>query len=160
MSHRQLIWEALLDASYRARYYGHLASQLQGTERLLAVLSAVLSSTSFVTLISKVSVPYLAEVLVLAAAVCSTLMATYRFGKTATLSGSFFKRWAEAKTELQVLWLRLDELDPAEATRQWRTIQDKVIDMNEVAPVEFRLRPKLAQRCQQEVLREMHLEAA
>lgn len=160
MNHRQVVWEALLDADYRARYYGHLASGLQRRERALAVTAAVLSSSSFVALISKIDVQYLPQCLALAAAVCSTVMATYRFGKTAALSGSFFKRWTEAKTELTVLWNQIDTLGDAAVLERWQAVMAKVADMNEIAPVEFPLKPRLAAQCRDEVLTAMHLKAA
>ncbi len=66
------IWDSLLAADYRARYFGELASRFENRETALKLGVAVLSSGAAVTLVTTLetatSLPFLAELFALAAA--------------------------------------------------------------------------------------------
>lgn len=51
-SARGLVWDALLDADYAARYYGYLANKLARREQLLAGAVILLSSGALAVLIA------------------------------------------------------------------------------------------------------------
>lgn len=47
--YRKLVWESLLAADYRARYFGFLAGRLRQNERRVTVIVGALSSGAFVS---------------------------------------------------------------------------------------------------------------
>ena len=70
--HRKLVWESMLGADYRARYFADLAAKYRKWESALTITVAVLTSSAFVVLL--VEIPLAAKICTLVAAALSWLV--------------------------------------------------------------------------------------
>jgi hypothetical protein len=159
MDYHELIWESLLGADYRARYYGHLAGRLQRREKTLTILVTLLSSGACLALVAKmdwlpVVVP---SILTALAALAGAVLASNKFGKRAVLSGDLHKKWDTARREFEVLWASVSDLDKDDALQRWRAIEEKYSEQTELAAIEFPVRARLAKRCQRDVVQARRL---
>lgn len=150
---RQLVWESLLNADLRSRYFGHLAGSLQTRERVLTIIVGVLSSGAFLALIIKTEVAYLPHTFSALAALGSILLANLKLGKSAALSASIYSKWLTIQREYELLWAQLDSLSSEQAAKRWRDIESQHAKEDETAVQEFRLNKRLADECQRDVLR-------
>src|SRR5258708_38738068 len=98
MGYTDRIWNSLLDADYRARYFGSSAGLLQRRERLLTLAVTLLSSGAFVSLVAKLQwLPsYIAPTLTVMTALVGGTLSVLKLGKNASLSGAMHKKWSAA----------------------------------------------------------------
>lgn len=158
--HRQVVWEALLDADFRTRYFGNLAGRLQRRERLMTIGVTVLSSSAFLALITKVGIDFLPQIFSALAAVMGAVLAVYKLGKSASLSASLCARWLAIRNRQEALWAEIDDLQPQEVLRRWESIAAETYKDAEVAAAEFPLHKRLANEAQGEVMRSRRLAEA
>lgn len=154
MDHRTIVWESLLEAEYLYRYHGRMAERLTDRARILEILIAILSTGSVISLLEVVAIPGLTEGLIGGTAILSIISATMEFRKSAALSSSFARRFAEAKTEYQNLWTQINTLPANDVMAQWRGIRQslKLAEVSELAPLALKTNSKLARRCQKEAM--------
>jgi hypothetical protein len=155
--YRTLVWESLLDADYRARYFGHLAGRLQRTERLITVAVTLLSSGAVATILFKTGNDYLTAALSLLAALFSGVMAVYKLGKAAGTAAALLSKWSSVKNKLEVFWSGIDELPAKEVEKRWLAIESEIGKETEIAALEFTLSGRLAKKAQAEVMRSRRL---
>ncbi len=153
-----LIWDSLYMADVRARYFARLAGRLRKTERLLAVVVAVGSSGSVVSLFAGQDLA--AKILGVLTAVIAGVLAAYKFDKRANVAASHSRQWLEISSEYEVLWTRIEDLDDAEAIARHRELEKKHFQADELAIAEFQLDDKLLDTCFSEVATSRGLQVA
>ena len=156
--YRRLIWEGLLEADFRARYFGHLTGRIRSRERYLTILIGVLSSGAFVSFVLKLQVSLLPPALSLLSAIFSVVLASLKLGEGASVSASLYDKWSSLKDRYEFLWGELDGLSTEDAGRRWLELESEHKEADKLAVKEFRLDRKLAAACQADVLRARRLD--
>ena len=146
----------MLDADYRARYFGELATLYRRRQHLLNLALAVLSSGAFVVLALRIGAElelrWLAEAAALLAAVLGWLLAFGRRSERSVLAASLLKRWSKLHTRYTTLWLSLEEMTDKEVLSRWQAIEDDHGEIDETASSEFPYNRRLAKRVYAEMV--------
>ena len=147
---RKLIWDSLLAADYRARYFGDLAGYLARVERWFTIASLVLSSSAVAALL--VGAPKeLTTAAVLIVALLSATQLVQKFGERASDAADLTVAWLAIQRDLQALWARQD-LDSEAARAAWAEIEARHAQDDKRAAKEFRYWRGLARRAWREML--------
>jgi hypothetical protein len=147
-----LLWERLLDADMSQRYYLRLSAKLTRLELVLSVLTAVLSSGAFISLVTG-SWPWLAKWAALGAAIASTRLVFSKHGKCAELAAGRARQWMEAQSELERLWTRRTVVSDADVDKMLARWDKKLLPGAEPVVRELPLNNRLRELAYQEVLR-------
>lgn len=135
---RRLVWDGRLEADYRVRYYGRMASKLQRTENRFSLWVVILNSTAVVSLLSKLALTWkgadwLAGVLAICGAILGAMLTVHTFGKLAGSAASFQKLWSRIGNEYEALWAVVDDLSKEEILARWQKIEEMHYDADEKA---------------------------
>jgi hypothetical protein len=159
MEARRLVWDSLLSADYRARYYGHLAGAMEVRDETLAIVVAIASSSTFVAVVSKL--PWSASAIIsLLSAGLGIFLTVKKFGKLAETSAAMHKGWSSIENDFEMLWCQVDSLSQEELLKRWRQIKAREEKLEERIAMKFRLYEDLTEKAKQEVFMARKLSAA
>jgi hypothetical protein len=147
-----LLWERMLDADMRGRYYLRLSAMLTRLEMGLSVLTAVLTSGAFLSLVVDSPMPELAKWAALAAAFSSTWLLISKQGKRAEIAGGRAKQWLVAQAELERLWVRRSRLEEAEVYKHITRLDKELTVGVDTLVRELPLNHRLRQLAYREVI--------
>lgn len=147
-SQRQLAWEALFEAETRARYWGELAGNLKRRERMLSFAVAFLSSGAVLAILW--DVPYAKQTLAILTAAAGIALANFKFGKSASLCSSFYKKWSEVASEYRLIWADIQDGKDVKFATKHKQLEASHREIDEIAAEEFRVDRRLVDRCYDE----------
>lgn len=153
---RDQVWESMVFADFRVRYFGELATQYRRRQRRLNITLAILSSSAFVVLALRLGVelelPWLAEAAALLVAVLGWLLALGRYSERSSLAASLVRRWSDLHTQYRALWLSLEEMEDREIRSRWQELEESQGEIDQTAASEFPHKRRLANRVYDEML--------
>jgi hypothetical protein len=155
---RRLIWESMLEADIRARYFGYRASRFERRERVLRVILLVVSSAQFLILISQLQVPLVAEIVAGVVVLLSVFLTTFAYSSSAKLNAALHRVHSELATEYELLWVGVDTNDDKALEKKHRELQEKPRGLVEEASRET-VDSKLVDRCCADVMAARRLES-
>jgi hypothetical protein len=156
---RRLVWDSLLSADYRARYYGHLASVMESFDENLTIGVTIASSGAFVVIVTRLPW-WVGAVVSLVAAVMSIILSVKKFGKLGESSATLHKGWSSIESDYEVLWAQADSLPKEELLTKWRQVKSREEALEESLGMKFHLRRDLIEKSKQEVLEQRRLASA
>lgn len=149
---RALIWESLLGADYRARYFGELAGQLQAMSRHLAVANLVLSSGALVNIAGALAPSWVSLAAMGMVAGLSAIQLVLKFSDRAGDAAELQTKWDGILMELEQLWAELQALEASTAMARWKAIEASHGAWDQKASQEFGYKRRLAKRAWREML--------
>jgi hypothetical protein len=147
-----LLWEKMLDADMRSRYYLRLAAILSRLELSLSILTAVLSSGAFLSLALEVPWTHAAQWCALAAVITSTWLVFSKHGKRAELAAARAHEWMAIQSELERLWSRRGATQDSEVHKILAREDKQILAGAGSIIRELPLNDRLSKRAQREVL--------
>ena len=155
---RVLLWEEMLDADYRSRYFADIATRKRRLHWLLSLLVAILASGALGTILINQT---------LAAGLCSLVATGLSWWLFATRPSELVRdaamisaQWGELHRDYQFLWSKQGRLTENAVLSQWRKLTDRYKPLDEMASSKFEFNRKLALRIYDEMLRARNLEQA
>lgn len=155
---RALIWESLLGADYRTRYFGELAGQLQAMSRHLAVANLVLSSGALANIAGALAPEWVSLAAIGMVACVSAIQLVLKFSDRAGDAADLHTKWDHIQVAMEQLWAELEGLDAGAAMARWSAIEASHAEFDKKAAKEFGYKRRLAKRAWREMLhrRKLH----
>lgn len=143
---RRRIWNEMIAADTRCRYFNQLASRTETLDRILRVVLIFFSSATAATVLG--AFPSAAAWLAVASAVLAAVSGTMQHGRAALKLAEFSVFWGRLHRDYEELWNDVETctITPTEATRQLRLLQDKPESIDRQASTS-RTRRKLMLDC-------------
>lgn len=143
---RRRIWNEMIAADTRCRYFNQLASRTETLDRVLRVALIFFSSATAATVLGVF--PSGAEWLAVVSAVLAAVSGTMQHGRAALKFAEFSVFWGRLHRDYEELWNDVETYatTPTEAVRQLRLLQDKPESIDRQASTS-RTRRKLMLDC-------------
>lgn len=143
---RRRIWNEMIAADTRCRYFSQLASRTETLDRILRVALIFFSSATAATVLG--AFPSGAKWLAVASAVLAAVSGTMQHGRAAWKFAEFSVFWGRLHRNYEELWNEVETyaIVPAEAARRLRLLQDKPESIDRQASTS-RTRRKLMLDC-------------
>ena len=143
---RRRIWNEMIAADTRFRYFNQLASRTETLDRILRVALIFFSSATAATVLGLF--PSGAEWLAVASAVLAAVSGTMQHGRAALKFAEFSVFWGRLHRDYEELWTDVETyaIEADEAARRLRAIMDKPERIDRHAST-FRTRRKLMLSC-------------
>jgi hypothetical protein len=143
---RRRIWNEMIAADTRCRYFNQLASRTEMFDRVLRVALIFFSSATAATVLGVF--PSGAEWLAVVSAALAAVSGTMQHGRAALKFAEFSVFWGRLHRDYEELWNDVETyaITPAEAVRRLRSFQDKPESIDRQASTS-RTRRKLMLDC-------------
>lgn len=148
---RQLVWNSLLDADMRARYWGRVARRNERIEMAVTVSIAVFSLAAVGSWMLD-SVPQMWQVLSALSAALAIALPILKLGRKAESMADLGARHAILLDSFEQLWRDLPNLPPEEAARRYDALKRQEADLYEPG-VRLSESKRLVKKIQREVVR-------
>ncbi len=148
---RVLVWEEMLDADYRSRYFADIAARKRRLNRLLSLLVAILTSGALGTIL--INQPLAAGLCSLVATGLSWWLFATRPSELVRDAAMISAQWGELHSDYQFLWSKQGSLGENAVLSQWRKLTARHKPIDEMAISKFGYDRKLAVKIYNEMLR-------
>ena len=122
---RRRIWNEMIAADTRCRYFNQLASRTEALDRILRVALILFASATAATVLG--AFPSWAEWLAVASALLAAVSGTMQYGRAAAKFAEFSIFWGRLHRDYEELLNDVEAyaVTPAEAARRFRSLRDK-----------------------------------
>lgn len=136
------MWDEMIEADMRRRYFGRMAGRHETVERILSVSMVVASSATAVVVIGFID--FGAELLALCSAVLAAVAGKLQFGRSSMKNAEFSVVWGHVHSEYSDLWIdiesqRLSHNDVFEQLRALRHRHEDIDRQTTASPVKSKI---------------------
>jgi len=124
------VWESLIAAEVRAKYFAELAHRYHVQQRAINWLMLVFSSGALISIIAKLKYDWVAPLLALITSGLSFYSLVTQNEKKATDAIDLHFRWARLESEYESLWENMYDLD---AREQLARLDEKENDLGRLS---------------------------
>lgn len=133
---QDLVHDSVIDADYRARYFGRLASIHRERHQRIAILNGVLTSGALLAVVAPLPEPhagFLVQVLLILAVVVSWIAVVKQDDEGARVASHLLRRWLDIQRQAELLLSRLESMEDQQVRNAWKKLETTHDELDEMA---------------------------